>query len=72
MGGIFSGAVTVALVVQIARDIAARNAPSPRNHGHDMGKILADAPALFQRRFDRGIHFGDAGLIFKGIIDTAL
>src|ERR1041385_1941158 len=44
MGGIGGGTVAVSLMIEIAGDIAARDAPASRDRRHDMGEILANAP----------------------------
>ena len=37
-----------------------------------MGEVLADAAPFGECDLDRGVHLGDSGFIFEGIVDAAL
>ncbi len=70
MGGVVGRAVQpAAAVIEIARDVARRDAPGPRDRDHDVGEVLADAAPPLQRHLDRRGGVGDAGLVFEGIVD---
>ena len=69
MGGVLGRTVVAALVIKIARDITAGNAPGPRDHSHDMGEVLADAAPCTERHLDRRMHLGDARFVFETIVD---
>src|SRR5579871_6079067 len=73
MGRILAGAVLIlAAMVEVTRDIARRDAPTPHNGDHDMGEVLTDASAFDERLRDRGMHLRDAHFVIEGAVNNGV
>ena len=56
-------------VIEIAGDVARGDAPPARHRDHDVGEVLADAAADFQRVVDGRMDLRDPRLVGEGSMD---
>ena len=73
MGRVIAGTIFVwAAMLEVAGDIAGRDAPAPRDRDHDVGEILAHTAAGLKRMLDRRMHLRYADLIIESRVNGAV